>query len=952
MNGVVSAQQPPADEPLLDTVPYGAGPDDSISDATENAAITRHSAVIGGKTVPYTARAGHLVTVDPSSALPVAKFFCVAFTADGIEPSKRAVTFLYNGGPGSSSVFLLLGSFGPRRIKTSMPDFTPPAPYSIEDNPDSLLDCTDLVFINPVGTGYSAAIAPGRNRDFWGVDEDARSIKQFIKRYLTAFDRWNSPKFLFGESYGTARSCVLGWMLHEDGIDLNGIVLQSSILDYSQTGNAIGLLPTLAADAWYHKKAAISPRPTDLPTFMGAVESFAIGSYARAKAAFPKIDPAALQTLSEMLGIPSTVLIYWGLDVSASNAVGLLFLSTLLQDKGLALGAYDGRVSGVDTGIAGSIDPNSGGNDPTMTAVGGVYTAMWNAYLNDELKFTSTSPFTDLNDQTFRFWNFGHVDPTGAQKGKDVDGNVVLYTAGDLAAAMALNPDLKVFSANGYYDSVTPFFQTQMTLDAMPLTDRRARANLVVHNYPSGHMIYLDGGSRTALKADLAQFYSGAGASLAARAQLTGSLPRCQPYFKRPPKGESGVKPLAARSEPWSVPDLCRAYDWPTGLPGGGVIAIVELDGGWTQTDMDAFFRSIGQPNAKIVDVTVDGGSNKPNRHVGEDRDPDFEVAMDIEIAAAAYFVATGRPASIRVYWTKGDIGSIASAVRAAAADGCDVCSVSWGADEALWDSARAKTGTNYAGNMEAAAATATAAGMVVFAAAGDNDARDGGPDPVNVDLPASCPSVIGCGGTTKTAQSETVWNNDPGNASGAGTGGGFSRLFPPQPWEAGAPHGPGRMVPDVAANADPDIGYRIFVHGANVAVGGTSAVAPLYAGLFAAIGMKLGFVTPKLWANQLCFNDITQGDNGFYRARIGPDACTGLGSPIGNKLADLLAVASVRAAKASAASIPEGWSGTVTLSYSRGIEVGEAKFEAGLPRKGRREAPSTSSPRSRRSQS
>ena len=131
MNGVVSAHQPPADEPLLDTVPYGAGPDDSISDATENAAITRHSAVIGGKTVPYTARAGHLVTVDPSSALPVAKFFYVAFTADGIEPSKRAVTFLYNGGPGSSSVFLLLGSFGPRRIKTSMPEFTPLAPYSI-----------------------------------------------------------------------------------------------------------------------------------------------------------------------------------------------------------------------------------------------------------------------------------------------------------------------------------------------------------------------------------------------------------------------------------------------------------------------------------------------------------------------------------------------------------------------------------------------------------------------------------------------------------------------------------------------------------------------------------------------------------------------------------------------------------------------------------------------------
>ena len=168
-----------------------------------------------------------------------------------VAASSRPVTFFYNGGPGSSSVFLLLGSFGPRRIKTSMPNFTPPAPYALEDNADSLLDRTDLVFINPVGTGYSAAIAPGKNRDFWGVDEDARSIKQFIKRYLTVYGRWNSPKFLFGESYGTPRTCVLTWLLHEDGVDLNGVVLQSSILDYSQPNASVGILPTFAADAWY-----------------------------------------------------------------------------------------------------------------------------------------------------------------------------------------------------------------------------------------------------------------------------------------------------------------------------------------------------------------------------------------------------------------------------------------------------------------------------------------------------------------------------------------------------------------------------------------------------------------------------------------------------------------------------------------------------------------------------
>jgi subtilase family serine protease len=191
---------------------------------------------------------------------------------------------------------------------------------------------------------------------------------------------------------------------------------------------------------------------------------------------------------------------------------------------------------------------------------------------------------------------------------------------------------------------------------------------------------------------------------------------------------------------------------------------------------------------------------------------------------------------------------------------------------------------------MEQAAAEAVAAGMVVFAASGDNDSSDGGPNPANVDLPASAPHVIGCGGTTKTRTSETVWNNDPGNPSGEGTGGGYSTLFKPMPeWQAGAPHGPGRMIPDVAANADPNTGYKIVLHGIETTIGGTSAVAPLYAGLFAAFGKKLGWISPELWLNQVCFNDITVGDNGAFRAMPGPDPCTGLGSPIGERLAKLL---------------------------------------------------------------
>ena len=350
--------------------------------------------------------------------------------------------------------------------------------------------------------------------------------------------------------------------------------------------------------------------------------------------------------------------------------------------------------------------------------------------------------------------------------------------------------------------------------------------------------------------------------------------PKVKPYFHMG-QSESTTRE-STDGGPWNVPDLCAAYNWPTNLAGGGVIAIVELGGGWVQSDLDQFFRGIGQPQPKVTDVSVDGTKNTPDP--GPDS-ADGEVALDLEVAGAAYYVATGKPATIRVYWTQ----DIAAAVRAATSDGCDVCSISWGADEASW-------GPQAAQDMEQAATDATAAGMIVFAASGDNDSSDGGPTPANVDLPASAPHAIGCGGTQKTSTAETVWNNNPGHTSGEGTGGGFSTLFQPMPpWQAGAPHGPGRMVPDVAANADPNTGYRIILHGTQVPIGGTSAVAPLYAGLFAAFGTKLGFVTPKLWLNPVCFNDIISGDNGAFRAGAGPDPCTGLGSPIGGKLAELL---------------------------------------------------------------
>jgi kumamolisin len=352
---------------------------------------------------------------------------------------------------------------------------------------------------------------------------------------------------------------------------------------------------------------------------------------------------------------------------------------------------------------------------------------------------------------------------------------------------------------------------------------------------------------------------------------------------------------------PWTVPALCAAYNWPSRLVGGGKIGIVELDGGWVRADMEAFFQSIGQPMPSITDVSVNGVANNPNQHLGAQDDPDYEVALDIQVAAAAYYVATGKPATIRVYWAD----DIAPGVAQASNDGCDVFSISWGGSESAWRKFGQQVGRDFIQEMEDAAQAATAAGMAIFAASGDNDSGDSARGTANVDVPSSCPHVVGCGGTKKTASSETVWNDTPGNAHGEGTGGGYSRYFPMQSFQSGAPHGPGRLVPDVAGNADQPTGYRIIVHGAEATVGGTSAVAPLYAGLFAAFGTKLGFVGPLLWDNHLCFNDISVGDNGHYRARIGPDACTGLGSPIGSKLAELFGAQTVPAMAPSSEAAP-----------------------------------------------
>jgi kumamolisin len=350
------------------------------------------------------------------------------------------------------------------------------------------------------------------------------------------------------------------------------------------------------------------------------------------------------------------------------------------------------------------------------------------------------------------------------------------------------------------------------------------------------------------------------------------------PYIRRPHQNNSGRSTVAGTEAPWTVANLCKAYNFPAKtLAGGGVIGILEFGGGWNQTDLNNFSKANGLPTINVTSVSVDGTTNRPGRNL----DDDIEVALDIQMAAASYYYATGKMPTIYVFFSNGDY---INTIKQAVSHNCSVLSISWGSDEKSWQS----EAPGYAQQVESAAATAAASGLTIFAAAGDNSSSDGDRGN-NVDLPAACPHVVACGGTTKTTVSEVVWGD--GNARDEGTGGGYSAIFSTQSFQIGAPAAPkglGRMVPDVTADADPNTGVIVYVDGKQYQIGGTSMVAPFYAGFFASLGPKLGFVTPTLWKNQAAFTDITIGSNGTYSAAKGPDPCSGVGAPNGASIAAL----------------------------------------------------------------
>ncbi|HEX7112678.1 MAG TPA: peptidase S10 [Mizugakiibacter sp.] len=464
----------------------------------ERAVHTQHSVDVDGKRIAYTATAGTLLIRD-DDAKPIASVFYVAYTADGTKDAgKRPVTFLYNGGPGSSSVWLHMGSVGPMRITTASPDATAPAPYALVPNRYSLLDKTDLVFIDAVGTGFSRPVGKAEDKDFWGVDQDLDAFAKAIIRYVDMNKRWNSPKFLFGESYGTTRSAGLVNTLQQRGMAINGVVLVSSILNYGARFPGldqvyIGYLPSYAAIAWYHDKLA--NKPAELGPFLDEVRAFARGEYAAALARgqdLPKAEEDAIaQKLSRYTGLSVQYLEEADLRVDPAR-----FRKELLRDQRRTLGRYDARFEGIDLDAAGE-HPDYDASD---TGIAGAFVAAFHDYLAGELKYTSDLDYRPTYYKIIRAWDWHHKLP-GQQRPL-----LMAYTAGDLARAMRENPHLKVFSANGYFDLATPFFATEYDLGHMQL-DPSLRGNLSFGYYPSGHMIYLNVDALKQLKGDLAGFY-------------------------------------------------------------------------------------------------------------------------------------------------------------------------------------------------------------------------------------------------------------------------------------------------------------------------------------------------------------------------------------------------------------------------------------------------------------
>ena len=460
----------------------------------EDAQPVRRSIALRGKALAYTATPGHL-TIRNDKGEPIASMFYTAYTVPSAGRA-RPVTFLFNGGPGSSTMWLHMGSFGPMKVDASQPETIPGPPFRYGPNPDTLLDVTDLVFIDAPTTGLSRELGKADPKDFFGVDKDLDAFTRTIQRYLTVYNRWNSPKFIIGESYGTTRAGGLAKMLSDKGVQLNGIVLVSTILNIGLfSGNdqtLVNFLPTYAADAWYHGK--IQPKP-DLMSFVAEAKAFAAGPYAAALEKGGAIGDAEKQSvaaqMAKLTGLSTDYILRSNLRVQPNR-----FQRELLRDRHQIIGRIDSRFVGTEADAAGE----SPSYDPQASAITGAFVGAFNDYLYRDLGYKTPLTFRPNNYAGIgNDWNFQHNAPDGQQFAAD--------TSSDLAQAMRENPRLKILNAAGLYDLATPFFAAEYDLGHMALEPRLA-ANIRYTYYPAGHMMYIDPVSARQIKADIAGFYA------------------------------------------------------------------------------------------------------------------------------------------------------------------------------------------------------------------------------------------------------------------------------------------------------------------------------------------------------------------------------------------------------------------------------------------------------------
>ncbi len=510
--------QPAGDKPKADD----KKPDPRIAIYPEAPSVTHHTLTIDGEPIHYTATAGVLTLSDRESK-PTANIFYVSYrrTLESHEefekklaawkdagsngepptnfpdPATRPLTFSFNGGPGSSSVWLHLGIFGPKRVDYVDDKGNPgPPPYGVVDNHQTMLDVSDFVFIDPVSTGYSRAESGVSEKDFHGVESDIASVAEFIRRFMTTEQRWRSPRFVAGESYGTTRAAGLAEYLHSrHGVSLNGVILISAALQFGairfDTGNDlpyIVFLPTYAATAYYHQRAAPEHLAKPLPEFLAEVEAFAIGEYTVALAQGTNLDPqTADQVISRMAG-------YTGLSEDYLRRTKLRveigrFAKELLRDADLTVGRFDSRFTGVDRDGAGE----NYDFDPSYSVIRSNYTESFNAYVREELRFESDLSYEVLTNVWP--WSFS---PAG--------NNQYLDVAERLRSAMHQQPYLQVLLVSGYFDMATPHFAADYVMSHMGLAPSLLQ-NLTTRYYAGGHMMYVDREARAILKQDLDAFY-------------------------------------------------------------------------------------------------------------------------------------------------------------------------------------------------------------------------------------------------------------------------------------------------------------------------------------------------------------------------------------------------------------------------------------------------------------